>query len=284
MYFFLLFILSIMPGILLLWYFYEKDVLEKEPRALVLYAFLLGIFAVIPAIIFEFLLGSAAKEETAVSVGTSLYEAFIVVAVVEEGIKYLLVRFWALRQKEFTELYDGILYATAISLGFATLENILYVLQGGIGIALIRAFFTVPMHAFGSVIIGYYLAKQKFNLKQERFIFFKALLLPIILHGAFNFSLVSGEPELILLVFPIMGIYLLMLRKIFKQLRVERQTTASLKPSMRDISVPTKKEIHELGEPSQSRQANNLFWMIFFVIAFGIAASIIGVFITTFLD
>jgi len=207
-YFFLLLVLSLLPGALLLWFFYKKDAGDAEPKTTVLLAFIMGMIAIVPAIILEYALGATREVPR-------IYETFIAIALVEEGIKYVVVRYWAARQKEFSELYDGVVYAVAISLGFASIENILYVIQGGVGIALIRAFFTVPMHALGAVMIGYYVAAKKYQVPGERGFLVKGLVVPIVLHGAFDYFLTADNPAWALLLFPLMATYIIITRRLF---------------------------------------------------------------------
>jgi RsiW-degrading membrane proteinase PrsW (M82 family) len=115
------------------------------------------------------------------------YEAFIVAALNEEALKFMAFMIFIWNDRNFNENFDGIVYAVFISLGFAGIENILYVIQGGIGTGILRAFTSVPGHALDGVFMGYFLARAKFNpaLKYENL--FLAFIVPFLLHGIWDF-------------------------------------------------------------------------------------------------
>ena len=149
-----LLILAIAPSMLIIAYVYFKDKFEKEPWTLLLKNFILGATV---SVILTFIIGGLLTKflptlETN-SVLDMFVKAFFVVALVEEFSKYLIVRFAAQRNKEFNEPYDGIVYAVSVSMGFAAVENLFYVLQGGIEVALIRAVTAIPAHATFGILI-----------------------------------------------------------------------------------------------------------------------------------
>ena len=169
--------LALAPGIFLLWYIYRKDRYEPEPLRLVLWIFLLGALSVIPAGLFETLFPESIS-------------GFIVAPVVEELTKFLVVFLFVYHRAEFNEPVDGIVYAAAASLGFATVENILYVLDGGVATGIVRAVASVPGHVIFSCIWGAALGLAKFRPGPSRFgIVAAGLLGAMVLHGVFNFSL-----------------------------------------------------------------------------------------------
>jgi RsiW-degrading membrane proteinase PrsW (M82 family) len=115
-------------------------------------------------------------------------QAFIVVALVEEFSKYVIVKLYAQKNKEFNESFDGIVYAVFVSMGFAALENVLYVFQYGVATGITRAFTAVPAHAVFGVLMGYFMGKAKFS--ENKFILnITGLLLATIFHGAYDFFL-----------------------------------------------------------------------------------------------
>ncbi len=159
---------AIIPGIVLLVYMFRKDRADKEPIKLLLS--LLGLGAVI---VFPILLVSAPVEMIILAIfgtdasgvenlsGISYYlynlvEAFFGVALIEEGFKWLVLYFVTRNNKNFNSLFDGIIYAVFVSLGFAIFENLLYVFEYGFETAIIRAFTAVPGHMFDGVIMGYF--------------------------------------------------------------------------------------------------------------------------------
>ena len=146
--------------------------------------------ATIAAIVLEDILLALPVPEFAAS--------FAIVAVVEEGLKFVVVWAKPYRSSHFNEVMDGIVYATAASLGFATVENLLYVLGpgGGLGVGIVRALVSVPGHVSDSGIMGFYLglAKPFRNQSegQERHLMAKGLLIAIALHGSYDALLSLG--------------------------------------------------------------------------------------------
>jgi RsiW-degrading membrane proteinase PrsW (M82 family) len=116
---------------------------------------------------------------------------------------YLVVR----KSKDFDQHYDGIVYAVFVSLGFAVIENIMYVVDGGMNIAALRAVLTIPGHGFFGVLMGYYFSLAHFHNGTGSLLYWlKALLYPILFHGVYDFILfVMGYnfeyPIIILLLF-----------------------------------------------------------------------------------
>jgi hypothetical protein len=120
-----------------------------------------------------------------------LADAFITAAIPEELFKFVVIYFYARRHPEFDEPMDGVVYGVATGLGFATLENILYVSDGGIGVAILRAFTAVPCHAFAGAIMGFYVGQSKFRPQERGKLVVASLLWPILLHGVYDFPLLT---------------------------------------------------------------------------------------------
>ena len=111
---------------------------------------------------------------------------------VEEILKFLVLYYFILREKEFNEPMDGIVYGVTASLGFATLENIDYVFNidwGGVvtpeDIAFYRSFSAIPLHGLCGVIMGFNFGKYVFTSNQKYLYF--SILIPILIHGSYNF-------------------------------------------------------------------------------------------------
>ena len=173
--------LAIAPAALLLKYILLREKYKREPKQLIAITFLLGALGIIPATIIELLLGS----------GNILITTFVSIAVVEEGMKYLAVRVKAYNSSSFNEAMDGIVYGVAAGLGFATVENIFYVLGfGTISTALVRAFLSVPSHAAYGGIMGFYLGMAKpfclTSKRHERKLILTGLSIAILLHGLYD--------------------------------------------------------------------------------------------------
>lgn len=185
---------AVIPAVVLLVKVYKVDHLDKEsPRLLwnlVVRGVIATVFAMLTEWIGEFVLSSFVQEQT-VLYNFLLY--FIVVAVSEEGFKYLLMKQRTWKDPEFNFQFDGVVYAVFVSLGFALWENISYVLMYGFGTALIRAVTAVPGHACFGVFMGawYGLAKkyESYGMhSQSKICRVVALLSSIVLHGCYDFT------------------------------------------------------------------------------------------------
>lgn len=208
--------LAIAPSIAILVFIYAKDKYDKEPLKFLILLFGLGCLTVIPACILELLIqGAAGFNESLPSV---LIEAFFGVALIEEAVKYLVLRTMAgKRCKYFNQMYDGIVYSVYVSLGFATIENILYVLQNGIGTGIMRALTAVPCHAITAVAMGYYLGIGRFRVdsRDRRKHMVLSFAVPVILHGIYDFLVLSGNTILILIFIPfVVFMYIFAFKKI----------------------------------------------------------------------
>lgn len=189
--------LAILPSIVLGVFVWWKDRVEKEPFGLLALLFAGGLGSIIVTLIVSFFGMIFCPPLFSMETDNLILlflQAFIGVALVEESSKWLFLWLITWKNKEFTHIYDAIVYAVFVSLGFATLENILYVFQGGLGTALMRAVLSVPMHAFCGVFMGYYygLAKQtQINNRQDLVgkNIFLSIFVPMLLHGFFDFCL-----------------------------------------------------------------------------------------------
>ncbi|TGU89022.1 intramembrane metalloprotease PrsW, partial [Mesorhizobium sp. M00.F.Ca.ET.186.01.1.1] len=155
---------AIAPGIAIMSYFYLRDSLEPEPISMVIRSFIFGMLLVIPIMVLQYIMQNEWNWRG------GIVAEIIQSAVVEEFFKWMVIFFTVYKHVEFDEPYDGIVYAVAVSLGFATLENLFYLIINGMNIAFWRAFLPVSSHALFAVWMGYYLGRAKFsqNSKQEK--------------------------------------------------------------------------------------------------------------------
>ena len=155
------------PIVIILLTIYIKDKYEKEPIKLALTGTLYGMLSSIPIVFTERYVMSFAPASS--SIYYPFFVSFMVAAFVEEAYKYIILIFLIYKNINYNEPFDGILYAVYISLGFATIENILYVFNpilGGIYTGIARAIFSIPAHAMFGIYMGYYLSREKFfNIK-----------------------------------------------------------------------------------------------------------------------
>lgn len=182
-----LLVLALAPVVIIAAYIYFRDKYEKEPLRLLLFALLAGGLTVIPilflesfldrfSLLFPWLLSAA-------------WRAFAVAAFSEELFKYVALYILIWKSREFNEKFDGIVYASYVSLGFAAVENVLYVMDGGLSTGVVRAITAVPAHAIFGITMGFYFGLAKFYEKECRSLKQKALLFPILLHGIYDFIL-----------------------------------------------------------------------------------------------
>jgi RsiW-degrading membrane proteinase PrsW (M82 family) len=181
--------LALAPGFAISIFIYWKDKFEKEPRALLIKSFLLGMISTVPAAFFELFFNRYVLPEPDEIISIGVY-SFAGIGIIEEGCKYFFLRSYAYRKSEFNEPFDGITYAVMVSMGFATLENLLYVFQQGAGTAITRMFTAVPAHATFGIIMGYFLGLEK--MKGKKYFGLAGLLLAATLHAAYDFFLLTS--------------------------------------------------------------------------------------------
>jgi len=188
-----LLVAAIFPVVFFLIVIYRKDT-EREPPKLVLKCFFLGCVATLPIVLIELLVGAFNNFDSGLM--RALYEAFVVAAIVEEGFKFLFLYWIVWKRKEFDQYYDGIVYAVFISLGFALVENILYVFEYGIGTAILRAILSVPGHGLFGVAMGYFFSLARFSPTGGKGFLWLSFLVPVLFHGLYDFFLMYiGESE-----------------------------------------------------------------------------------------
>lgn len=191
---------AIAPGIALLSYFYLKDRYETEPIHLVAKMFLLGMLIVLPAIVIQHGMQYEWGEG-------NFFVSFVASAALEEFLKWFVLVQLIYRHASFDEPYDGIVYAVAVSLGFATLENIFFAFLGASSFSslLFRAFLPVSGHALFGVMMGYYLGRAKFVPNKSRVFLILSLMMPIVWHGVFDWILLSAKSYWMWLMVPLMA-------------------------------------------------------------------------------
>ena len=192
-------ILAVLPSIVLIVYVYRKDTIEKEPLSLLGKLFIGGALTIVSAIVIGAGMEAVADEILEPdTLAWLVFDNFIMTALVEEGGKYFVLKKLTWRSPAFDYVFDGIVYAVVTSLGFATLENILYLMDGDLSTAVMRAVFSVPGHAIDAVFMGsfYGLAKRfdcagdaskcRANLRH-------ALWVPVLIHGFYDFCLSTED-------------------------------------------------------------------------------------------
>jgi RsiW-degrading membrane proteinase PrsW (M82 family) len=178
--------LALAPGIAIGIYIYLKDKHEREPLSLLFISFMYGVLstAVTLSISLPLEYIFQINEQDVIH---QFGNAFFKVALVEEFSKFIFIRFILYRNKNFNEPFDGIVYACMVGMGFATLENIIYVFQYGAPTGFVRMFTAVPAHATFAVLMGYFLGKAKFAQQREIYYSVLALLVATAFHGAYDY-------------------------------------------------------------------------------------------------
>jgi RsiW-degrading membrane proteinase PrsW (M82 family) len=207
--------LAIGPGIAIAVFIYYSDKWDKEPKALVLKSFFLGCLAVFPTHYFEGVAQEVLGIQTLTDSSSPLFwpkticYAFLGVALAEEFCKFLFLKAFICDEREFDEPFDGIVYGGMIGCGFATVENVMYVLQEGQAAGILRLITAVPGHAFFGIILGYFIGRAKFSINRVRYLF-QGLVAVVILHGFYDLAAFSNSNWSIYLIFAIIviGIYL----------------------------------------------------------------------------
>jgi RsiW-degrading membrane proteinase PrsW (M82 family) len=186
--FLILLALALAPGVAIILYIYLKDKHEREPAGLLLISFLYGLGSVLVTVTVSWPLDFLLHFEDD-NVAHQFANAFFRVAFIEELSKFLFIRFILYYNRNFNEPFDGIVYAIMVGMGFATLENILYVFQYGVGTGIVRMFTAVPAHATFAVLMGYYLGIARFTHRHEWRNNVLALLAATAFHGAYDYFL-----------------------------------------------------------------------------------------------
>ncbi|MGM0649734.1 MAG: PrsW family intramembrane metalloprotease [Bacteroidota bacterium] len=203
------------PIILILFYVYRRDKYKKGPFWLLLLSFAGGALIVPVVIWWETAMMGFADYFYSFQWQHAFVISFFVAGLCEETMKLLAFMLLIWRRSYFMEKFDAIVYAVYISLGFALVENIMYVASGGSQIGLTRAITAVPAHAIFGIAMGFYLSKAKFT-SHNRFIkLLQAWFVPIVLHGTYNYIIMADLPYLLLtFVLYVVLLYLLGFKKL----------------------------------------------------------------------
>lgn len=214
---------ALLPSVVLCVYVFKKDKHEKEPIGLLLLLLAAGVLICFPTVsvcegvdklITKIFFPFTTEFEGGYYLDGwifklyALVDNFIGVALIEEGFKWLALFLITRNNRNFNSLFDGIIYAVFISLGFASFENLLYTFNYGLETALLRMVTAVPGHMFDAVIMGYYYSwyhirsitrKWEITLSKDGLIpdnipkepmakdFIFSLLMPVLAHGFYDF-------------------------------------------------------------------------------------------------
>lgn len=215
---------AVLPAAFLLRYIYRQDTVEKEPLGLLVTLLLLGVAAALISGVLERLAQTVLQ--MLIDPGSPAYTillAFLVVALVEEGTKFCLLKGRTWEHPAFNYRFDGIVYAVFVSLGFAAFENIQYVLHYGLSVALPRAFLAVPGHMSFTVYMGLFYGRAKLcaacgDERGMRRNWLAGYLSAVFLHGVYDScAMIGSVPSTLLFIVFI----LLMYRGVYRLLKRE---------------------------------------------------------------
>ncbi len=186
---------AVIPPLILLIFIYAKDPHEKEPMGLLIKIFICGVISCIPAALYEGFGQSVLKE---LNIDDAFFYNLImffgIVGVAEECVKYFALYVCTWKNRNFNYRFDGIVYAVFASLGFATLENILYVYRSGFDTAIARALLSIPGHCNFAIYMGYFYGQAKYleaigDIKGSASKRRTGLIVAILLHGTYDFCI-----------------------------------------------------------------------------------------------
>lgn len=203
------------PPLYLIYRVYKLDSIEREPASLLVKLFVFGILALIPTLILEIAAGRFITNGIISGFNpiiVALIDNFICVALIEECCKYFFLKKGSWNHPAFDYCFDAIVYAVVVSLGFAAVENIMYVLQHGAHVGILRAVTAIPGHAIFGIFMGHYYGMAKMhemagNIAASKSLLRKAIIVPVLLHGFYDFTASMGN-EIMTIVFYIFVIVL----------------------------------------------------------------------------
>lgn len=196
----LVIIAAIVPVAVALLYIYRKDSAQPEPGKWLWKAVFYGVLSVFLSFAFSvptsLLTGMEVDSETYSSISGAFADAFLLAAIPEELAKFIML--WLLLRKNphFDEKFDGIVYAVCIGMGFAGLENVMYLIDAMTDVkwvttGIFRALFAIPGHFFFAVLMGYYYSLYHFGIDRSNWVRFMVIAAPILAHGIYDGILMS---------------------------------------------------------------------------------------------
>lgn len=176
---------AIAPGLALFSYFYLRKQIAREPSRTLFQTFIFGAMLTFPILFLQYVF----EEEGTFS--SSFVQHVLFTSSLEEFFKWLILIVAVYHHFDFADPYDGILYGVSVSLGFATVENILYLFTYGLDTAFLRALLPVSSHALFGVVMGYYIGKAKFSKAAAKQLLMTGLMAALLLHMIYNSILIS---------------------------------------------------------------------------------------------
>lgn len=217
--------LAILPAILIAWIIYRADRHEREKWFPLTLCFLLGMLVTVPVMEVQEFFYHLGIDQPA-NLFWVCITSFVIVAFFEELFKFLTLILFPYLRPFFNEPLDGIIYAVMISMGFATLENVLYALQFSISTTALRGITAVPAHAVFATMMGYFVGKAKFKTERKTQIRFllTGLGIAVLVHGLYDFFIIQEFYDwLILLAIVTLFISIYFAMRMFKEEQEESE-------------------------------------------------------------
>ena len=223
--------LAMIPGIILFYAVWKLDTVEKESPVLLLKLFVSGVLVMLADILLR-TLGIRLLESTYNGTHILLYsfvDAFIFTALIEEGCRFMVLKLLTWKDKDFNYTFDAIVYAVTVSVGFLIAENIFYMIKYGSEVEPLKLILPVIAQVFISIFMGYFyglakLADIKGDKSDKKQHMCEAVLIPIVLHGFYEFCL-SSRITLFIVIFIIYAVLMTVMAVVFF-VKTQRNDTA----------------------------------------------------------
>lgn len=183
------FLMAVIPALFLVWYFCRLAKNKTDSKTLIIKVFFIGVLSIVPVCTLEIIISRLNLYYNWSRFYYYFFEAFIVAGLCEEYIKLAIIKIFVYNNPRFQKIIDGIIFTIVASLGFACIENIMYVIQNSFETAVVRGITAVPLHAVASGTMGYYIGLAKFSMdkKEEGRLINIGLWQAIFIHGLYNF-------------------------------------------------------------------------------------------------
>ena len=218
---------AILPAIVLLLMIYRQDKIERESTSLLLKLVFGGVLSALVALVLESIFGGILQNMYFSSVVTATIANAIMIGLSEEFAKMLFLKKYSWNSPEFNYMFDGIVYAVAVSLGFAAFENIFYVFSYGLQVAVSRALLAVPAHTAFAVYMGAFYGRAKYldvygQHKASKANLFAGFLVASALHAFYDSCAMLGS-DTAMLVFAVfvIAMYIIVIRRVRTESRTD---------------------------------------------------------------
>lgn len=246
----LIILLAIVPGIAIGYLIYRSDLYEKESPLPLAICFGLGVLSAFPALKIEEW-GDRMGVQEGQNFWMLILLAFVVVALTEELMKFIVLVAYPFQKTFFNEAMDGIIYAGMIGMGFATIENIFYATQFGTGTTIVRAFTAVPAHGVFAIVMGYYVGLAKMDKTQRNKNLGMGLGVAVLIHGTYDFFILQHYQEWLMIV----ATFVLLVSGFFAYRLIRRhQASSPFIPLANGADPPTSEPQPEAMEDNEVKE------------------------------